>query len=418
MFLIAILANTMKRQKPVHDRFYETLPEITSFDQALDSSSFQPFPADWSIVVTDVVNSTVAIESGKYKEVNIAGALATMALANELADMDFPFVFGGDGTTFVLPPSLLERARPILADTQRTVRSLFGLDLRVGIVPLSDLYAANLTVTVARFRVSPRYRQAILEGAGVDAAERLVKDPERGARYRIAESDGEQGAASFAGFSCRWQDVPSERGETVALIVKPSPGQPTARVMQEVLALLRLCLGDEQDYNPLASGPHALAPADKTVAEAWVSARATSGLRVALSHLMIRFQVFMLGMVIRLGIPLRDTGKNLAEVVDENIRHSDFRKYDGTLKMVIACSRDEREKLEQGLREMSDEGRIRYGLHVSDRAIITCLIHPNSPQEVHFVDAAGGGYALAAAQLKRAAGGPSGVTPPATESAQ
>ncbi|TVQ99638.1 MAG: DUF3095 domain-containing protein [Spirochaetaceae bacterium] len=408
----------MKRRKPVHDRFYETLPEITSFDQALDPSSFLPFPAEWSIVVTDVVNSTAAIEAGRYKEVNIAGALATMALANELTDMDFPFVFGGDGTTFVLPPSLLERARPILADTQRTVRNLFNLDLRVGIVPLADLYAMNLTVTVARFLVSPRYRQAILEGPGVEAAEHLVKDPQRGARYRITEADGEPGEASFSGFSCRWQDVPSERGETVALIVKPAPGQPTARVMQEVLSLLRLCLGDEQDYNPLATGPHALAPPEKTVAEAWVAARATGGLRVAIAHLMIRFQVLMVGMVMRLGLPLRAMGKNLAEVVDDNIRNSDFRKYDGTLKMVISCSHEEREKLEQGLRELSQEGRIQYGIHISDRAIITCLIHPNSPQEVHFVDAAGGGYALAAAQLKSSAAGSSGVTPPATESAQ
>ena len=400
----------MKRRNPVHDRFYETLPEITSFDQALDPSSFVPFPADWSVVVTDVVNSTAAIEAGRYKEVNIAGALATMALANELTDMDFPFVFGGDGTTFVLPFSLLERARPILADTQRTVRNLFDLDLRVGIVPLAELYAADLSVTVARFRVSPRYRQAILEGSGVEAAERLVKDPERGVRYRINEADGEPGAASFSGFSCRWQDVPSERGETVALIVKPDPGQPTARVMQEVLSLLRLCLGDEQDYNPLAAGPHALAPAEKTVAEARVSSRATGGLRVALAHLMIRLQVFMVGIVIRLRLPMRAMGKNLAEVVDENIRNSDFRKYDGSLKMVIACSQEEREKLEQGLGALSDEGRIRYGLHISDRAIITCLIHPNSPQEVHFVDAAGGGYALAAAQLKRALVAPSDVS--------
>ncbi len=46
------------------------------------------------------------------------------------------------------------------------------------------------------------------------------------------------------------------------------------------------------------------------------------------------------------------------------------------------------------------EGRIFYGLHITDRAMITCLMHTGAGHEVHFVDAADGGYAYAAKQLK------------------
>lgn len=56
--------------------------------------------------------------------------------------------------------------------------------------------------------------------------------------------------------------------------------------------------------------------------------------------------------------------------------------------------------LEEKLSALEAEGRIRYGIHVTDRAIMTCLIHAEAPEEVHFVDAADGGYAQAATQLK------------------
>jgi hypothetical protein len=50
-------------------------------------------PVDWYAVITDVVNSSEAIEAGRYKEVNTAGVLAAMGISNLRNDMDFPFLF-------------------------------------------------------------------------------------------------------------------------------------------------------------------------------------------------------------------------------------------------------------------------------------------------------------------------------------
>jgi hypothetical protein len=47
---------------------------------------------------------------------------------------------------------------------------------------------------------------------------------------------------------------------------------------------------------------------------------------------------------------------------------------------------------------LQQEGKIYFGLHVSDRALVTCLV---GSQAVHLVDAADGGYALAAKQIKQ-----------------
>jgi hypothetical protein len=42
-----------------------------------------------------------------------------------------------------------------------------------------------------------------------------------------------------------------------------------------------------------------------------------------------------------------------------------------------------------------------YGLHISDRALMTCLVFERNGRQVHFVDGADGGYALAAKEMKQ-----------------
>ena len=50
-----------------------------------------------------VDESTKAIEGGKYKSANMAGAAAISAVINALGHQNFPFVFGGDGVSFAVP---------------------------------------------------------------------------------------------------------------------------------------------------------------------------------------------------------------------------------------------------------------------------------------------------------------------------
>ena len=72
-------------------------------------------PEDWFIGLTDVVGSTRAIENGKYKSVNMAGAAAISAVTNALSHQDCPFVFVGDGVSFAVPGKYREKAADALA---------------------------------------------------------------------------------------------------------------------------------------------------------------------------------------------------------------------------------------------------------------------------------------------------------------
>jgi hypothetical protein len=82
-------------------------------------------------------------------------------------------------------------------------------------------------------------------------------------------------------------------------------------------------------------------------------------------------------------------------------RNSDFRKFDDGLRMTIDCSREAAERLEALLGDAESRRIVDFGLHRQDGALITCLV-PSVLRDdhLHFLDGAGGGYALAAQALK------------------
>src|SRR3954469_24130058 len=139
--------------------FYRDLPVLESFAQTIETGRHTQLPADWWIVVADVVGSTKAIESGAYKKVNTVGAACIAAVVNVDRSVEIPFVFGGDGATFVVPDSLRERVIAALREAQRLSRQSFDLSLRVGMVRVSTLLDMTLSVRMAKIHLSPNVTQ-------------------------------------------------------------------------------------------------------------------------------------------------------------------------------------------------------------------------------------------------------------------
>ena len=82
------------------------------------------------------------------------------------------------------------------------------------------------------------------------------------------------------------------------------------------------------------------------------------------------------------------------------VANTDFRKFDGSLRLVLSGNEKQRGQLEEFLSQIRKESPIQFGIHVSDSAIITCLVEQRQSVHFHFIDAAGGGYAAAARSLK------------------
>lgn len=82
-------------------------------------------------------------------------------------------------------------------------------------------------------------------------------------------------------------------------------------------------------------------------------------------------------------------------------QHSDYRKFDDMLHMIVDCTSAQAHDLAIYLKNARKEGLLAYGLHQSDDALMTCYVESvRDGDHIHFIDGGNGGYALAAKQLK------------------
>lgn len=381
--------------------FYTHLPILTELSQIVEPSNFYPAPADWWVALSDVRNSTQAINAGHYKAVNMAGAASIVALLNCAPAERIPFVFGGDGATLLIPPDLLEVARATLAGVRAMVQRELQLDLRVGFVPLAEVRAHGAEVAVARLRISAHYDQALLSGGGTALAERLIKDPTTASRY-LLPADAPLREADMTGLECRWQDIPSPHGETVSLLVMAMPGmspEAASAIYRQVIAEIEAAYGQEQDYHPLAvPNLHLSLKLRDLLGETKLRTPPRM-----LARWIYMAQIWALNMGVRLytiGEVLRGKRPWWQDYREQVFRTADYKKYDDTLRMIIAGRPQQRQQLSAFLEHAYQQGQLVYGLHVTDRALMTCLVFERMGRQVHFVDGADGGYARAAVALK------------------
>src|SRR3954471_21926832 len=145
----------------------ESLPTPSAGVRMTDPTLYTPLPDGWALGISDIVQSTAAIAAGRYKVVNTAAAAVIVAVANALGEHDFPFVFGGDGASFALPPEHAELARVALASVAAWVQDDLELQMRVALVPIEAVRASGFDVRVARFAPSPDVSYAMFTGGGL-----------------------------------------------------------------------------------------------------------------------------------------------------------------------------------------------------------------------------------------------------------
>ena len=81
--------------------------------------------------------------------------------------------------------------------------------------------------------------------------------------------------------------------------------------------------------------------------------------------------------------------------------NTDFRKFDDGLMATVDCTPESIARLRALLEEAKSGGIVRYGIHLQDKALMTCVVPSAlSSDHMHFVDGSGGGYAEAARQLR------------------
>jgi hypothetical protein len=378
-----------------HLEFVQSLEVLEEFKDILEPGVYRPLPDDWWIAITDVTNSTQAIDQGRYKEVNAVGAISVMAVLNLVGDFQIPFMFGGDGATLLIPPELRDAAARSLLGIRSIAASEFKLDLRVGMVPMSHIRAQGLDVGVARLRISEYFNQAVFTGKGIAFAEAAVKSDQPDAPF-VLSGEGLAADADVTGLECRWQNIPSTKGEIIALIVESDD----VAEYERVIAKIREIFGDDDLWKPI----------DETLLQMTWNNRFLSIERrirtVGASVLTkIRYWVHMRIMKVTGDYLMRK--KIRTQTTDWGVfktdlsNNTDFKKFDGVIRLVMSGTVAQRERLEEWLSIRYSQGKLVYGLNSSPTAMITCLLFGYMKNHVHFVDGSAGGYTKAAAALKR-----------------
>jgi len=380
------------------EQFYATLPVITDFEAITRAESYATLPADWHVALCDVRNSTAAVADGKYRNVNSIGAAAITAVINAAAGIEIPFSFEGDGALLCVPQRLLQGTRAALARTQQLARDVFGLELRIATVPVTAI-PAGFAVRIARYRVSENYMQAVFSGGGIAWVDGVMKDPATEAQYAIAPGSVEP-RGNYDGFECRWEDIPSRHGETVSLMVLALHHEPerAAAVYRSVIRKVREIYGDDDACHPVAVPQLAMTLDARLLADE-VGIRSAGGRFARWKRLLMTRMVVVLGRVLmRFGIHTRET--DWSQYKPMLVRNSDVRKFSDVYRQILSGTATQRLALDGWLKQQFEAHQLLYGLHVADRAHMTCLVFDYAGRHLHFIDGADGGLFLAARAFK------------------
>jgi len=376
--------------------FLGTVPLLTRFRDGVDTSGYAPVPDTWLIGTADVVGSSQAIELGGYKTVNMIGAGVIAAAMNQIGTREFPFIFGGDGATFVIPPQWATSATYALAAMRRWTTDETDLRLRAALVPVSSARAAGQDVRLARYAPSSNIAYSMFSGGGLAWAEQEMK----AGRYDVPRA-AEGVRPDLEGLSCRWQPAGTTRGEIISLIVVPGPAVSASdpAPFEALAGAVLQCINESNgnDGHPLTRRNIRFAMRSR----GYDLESRTHPHRSSLWWRRLKLRGFALFAWTLFQFNL-SVGAFDPKLYREDLQaNSDFRKFDDGLKLTIDCVPDTIEKLETLLADAARDGIGVYGMHRPKSALITCIVPSSIERDhIHFVDGADGGYAQAAIKLK------------------
>jgi len=373
------------------DRFYEKLECFKNFQEIIDDSYYSVMPDDWKIIITDVVGSTKAIEAGAYKDVNTIGAATIVSVSKGYGSMEFPFVFGGDGATVAVPSSKVDAVLKELTALQSLSKANFGLDLRVGMVGVHQVKERGQEIYIAKYELVKGKAIAMFKGGGVSLADKMIKDEEE--KYGVKSQEVKE--ADLSGLSCRWNPIPNKHGQVLSLLVE-ARGENEEEILSDLFKEMdKIFSGNVENHNPVNIDKATY----KTVIECIDFEKRYHDSKISFAFVFRALEIFLAVLIFKFGFkPMVFDPKRYANSMRT---HSDYRKFDDLLRMIIDCNDIQAKKLEDYLEAEYQKGHLFYGIHKSEVSLMTCYVDDlDEGNHIHFIDGGNGGYAMAAKGFK------------------
>ena len=374
-------------------RFYSDLPTYSTVlsDLMGAEAHFCAVPEDWQVVITDVRSSTQALSDGRFQEVNLVAAGSIIAALNTArrAGVELPFFFGGDGATLLAPPALAGPIEAALRVHRENTRVNFALDLRVGSLPVADIYRRNIGLKIAKVDINHQGLVIpVALGEGLQYAERIIKRSD----HEPAPPAPDE-TVDLEGMECRWDSIapPADTHEVVCLLVTILKAERQSAIISGVLKAIETIYGTLAQRSPVSRPALKL---DATPGKLMTETRARLG-RFKFGYFAENWLRTLIG-----GLYFA-FNKEGAYYLDRLVQLSDTLMIDGRITTVMSGTAGQRNRLVAVLNKLEAEGDIVFGMQVCTASVMSCYVRDRRDQHIHFVDGLGGGYTLAAGVLKR-----------------
>ncbi|HUV22028.1 MAG TPA: DUF3095 domain-containing protein, partial [Gammaproteobacteria bacterium] len=377
-------------------QFYANIPPFDDFSGIADDDNYCVAPDDWHVVIADVKGSTRAIAEGRYKDVNMIGAACINAVLNISQKRCVPYVFGGDGASLMVHSGDVETATRVLLGVRDLAARRFNLSLRVGVVAVAEIHRqSGPRVKVARYRLSPGNELAAFSGGGMELAEQWIK-----AGDYLLEESYEDNNPDLSGLSCRWEPLASQNGVMLSVLMQAQAADDMANAN-----LYRKLLKDIASITETGDGPV------KPICDANLKLRwPPSGLRAEIdttvgnrnrSWYALELYFYSLLQWVLDRFDITAGGYRGRDYRVELRNNTDYQRFDDTLRILIDCEPAQATAIEVMLESHAQNGVLRYGVHRSDSALMTCLVfNLDKGEHIHFVDGSDGGFTAAAKNMK------------------
>lgn len=371
--------------------FYNRLPVnmLPLSELLMEPHLFFEVPSDWHVVITDVKNSTQAAAAGNHQQVNMVATGSIVAVLNiALQDQVYiPFFFGGDGGTFLLPPALLEPTLQALYKHRENTAREFGLELRVGQVPVTTIYNEGHALRITKLQASRIFNIPVVLGDGLMVAEKKIKAD--ALAYPATSADTE---LDMSGMHCRWDKIkpPASTQEVVSLVVIAGENGGQAEAFRNVVLAIDRIYGPQEQRKPVTVDRLRMLSSLKRIRAEMKTAKGGFNL-----WYMVR--TWFTTLVGQLYFRTKKGKEYLYKLVEM----TDTLVVDGKINTVITGTAEQRIALQQELQQLEQQGKILFGLHRSTESVMSCYVRNLDDEHVHFVDGADGGYTKAAGLLKK-----------------
>ncbi|WP_240642381.1 DUF3095 family protein [Nonlabens xiamenensis] len=375
------------------DSFYSNLPLRSGpiYDVMARPELYHKVPGDWYIIVTDVENSTIAVEQGKQQMIHLAATGSIVACLNIARDagIDIPFFFGGDGATLLVPDSLRLACLSALQLHQQRCSSSFGFHLRVGARNVGDIRVQTGVLELLKFKRNNLHTMPIVIGDALHIAEKQIKNNDENNLDTAAMNYN----LNLEGMECKWDKIrpPKNQNEVLSLIIYATFVSQQFEVYADVLQKIEEIYGDDHKRHPVT--PKRLKMVhriNRIKDEVKMKYAKVTGLELSRSWLRS-----IMGRIY-----LKSTRKG-QDYVRDMIQLTETLLIDGAINTVITGTIKQRESLIAYLDQLESQDQIKYGFYSSKTSVLSCYVTALDDYHIHFLDGEDGGYTQAARVLKK-----------------